>query len=230
MLAFPWQALGIIYALTLTMVATGPAQPHQHSAQSPAPPGQHAPADAEKPERDGMSPPMRGMMGHGGMTRHGGMMQRHLAQLTQQLHLSDEQRAQTQTLLRQHMKDVIRLRAELDAMALDLPPLLETEVVELPKVKQLVHDIAAKEADLRLAHITAMQDIRKLLTPEQQKQWRTMPGHMLGDGGMMGAGGGMEHGPIMGRGEPRESRRGRSERRERGERHDRDSSAQEGGR
>ena len=57
------------------------------------------------------------------------------------------------------------------------------------KVKQLFQAIAANEADLRLAHVTAMQNSRKLLTPEQQKQFRTLPGHMIGGGTMMGPGG-----------------------------------------
>ena len=112
------------------------------------------------------------------------MLQQHLEWLSQQIKLSDEQRAQVQTLLRNHAKDIIRLRAEIDTMALDVPPLLETNPVDLAKVKQLFQAIAAKEADLRLAHVTAMQDIRKLLNPEQQKQFHTMPGHMMGDGAM----------------------------------------------
>jgi Spy/CpxP family protein refolding chaperone len=148
-----------------------------------------------------MMRPMRGMMGHGGM-----MLQRHLEWLSQQLKLNDEQRTQVQSLLRTHAKDVIRLQAEINTMTLDVPPLLEANPVDLAKVKQLFQAIAAKEADLRLAHVTAMQDIRKLLTPEQQKQFRTMPGHMMGDdammgpSGMMGRGGMMGPGGMMGRG------------------------------
>jgi Spy/CpxP family protein refolding chaperone len=146
-----------------------------------------------------MMQPMRGMMGPGGM-----MMQQHLEWLSQHLKLSDEQRAQAQTLLRNHAKDVIRLRAEIDTMTLDVPPLLEANPVDLAKVKQLFQAIAAKEADLRLSHVTAMQDIRKLLTPEQQKQFRAMPGHMMEGGGMMGRGmmgrGMMGHGGTMSRG------------------------------
>ena len=145
---------------------------------------------AEEQEQAPMMQPMRGMMGHGGM-----MLQQHLEWLSQQLNLSDEQRAQVQTLLRSHAKEVIRLRAEIDTMALDVPPLLEANPVDLTKVKQLFQAIAAKEADLRLAHVTAMQDIRKLLNPEQQKQFRTMPGHMMGDGAMMRPGGMMGRGP-----------------------------------
>ena len=143
---------------------------------------------AEEQEQAPLMRPMRGMMGHGGRN-----LQQHVEWLSQQLKLSDEQRAQVQTLLRSHAKDVIRLRAEIDTMTLDVPPLLEANPVDLAKVKQLFQAIAVKEADLRLAHVTAMQDIRKLLTPEQQKQFRTMPGHMMGDGAMMGRG-------MMGRG------------------------------
>ena len=137
-----------------------------------------------------MMQPMRGMMGHGGM-----MLQQHLEWLSQQLKLSDEQRAQVQMLLRNHAKEIIRLQAEIDTMSLDIPPLLEANPVDLAKVKQLFQAIAAKEADLRLAHVTAMQDIRKLLNLEQQKQFRTMPGHMMGDDAMMGPGGMMGRGP-----------------------------------
>jgi len=150
---------------------------------------------AEEQEQAPMMRPMRGMMGHEGM-----MLQQHVEWLSQQLKLSDEQRTQVQTLLRNHAKDIIRLRAEVDTMALDVPPLLEANPVDLAKVKQLFQAIAAKEADLRLAHVTAMQDIRKLLTPEQQKQFRTMPGHMMGDGAMMGPGGMMGGGGMMGHG------------------------------
>jgi hypothetical protein len=43
--------------------------------------------------------------------------------------------------------------------------------------------IAAKEVDLRMAHVTARQDIRKVLTPEQQKQFKTMHGDRMREGG-----------------------------------------------
>ena len=195
---------GFTCALTLALAPGGIAQQQQHQEHHPsgAPAAQDKPTmtAAEEQEQAPMMQPMRGRMGHGGM-----MLQQHLEWLSQQLKLSDEQRAQVQTLLRNHAKDIIRLRAEIDTMALDVPPLLEANPVDLAKVKQLFQAIAAKEADLRLAHVTAMQDIRKLLNPEQQKQFRTMPGHMLGDGGMMGGGamrgrGMMRPGGMMGRG------------------------------
>ena len=189
--------VGFTFALTLALAPGGIAQ-QQHQKQHPsgAPAAQDKPTmtAAEEQEDAPMMRPMRGMMGHGGM-----MLQRHLEWLSQQLKLSDEQRTQVQTLLRSHAKDVIRLRAEIDTMTLDVPPLLEANPVDLAKVKQLFQAIAAKEADLRLAHVTAMQDIRKLLTPEQQKQFRTMPGHVMGDSGMMGGDAMMGRGAMMGR-------------------------------
>jgi Spy/CpxP family protein refolding chaperone len=183
--------VGFTFALTLALAPGGIAQ-QQHQEHHPS---AATAAQDEEQEQAPMMRPMRGMMGHGGM-----MLQRHLEWLSQQLKLSDEQRTQVQGLLRNHAKDVIRLRAEIDTMTLDVPPLLEATPVDLAEVKQLFQAIAAKEADLRLAHVTAMQDIRKLLTPEQQKQFRTMPGHMLGDGAMMGPGGMMGGGAMMGRG------------------------------
>jgi Spy/CpxP family protein refolding chaperone len=104
------------------------------------------------------------------------MMQRHLRRLTQQLGLSDDQRTQVQALLRNHAKEVIRLQADIATMQSDVRQLLDVEPVDLLKVKPLVQAIAAKEVELRLSHITTMQEISKLLTPEQQKTFRTMPG------------------------------------------------------
>ena len=194
-----YMIIGFTFALTLALATGSRAQQPQHQEHHPS--GASAEQDrptmaaAEEQEDAPMMRPMRGMMGHGGM-----MLQRHLEWLSQRLKLSDEQRTQVQAQLRTHAKDVIRLRAEIDTLALDVPLLLEADPVDLAKVKQVFQAIAAKEADLRLAHVTAMQDIRKLLTPEQQKQFRTMPGHMMGEGAMMGPGGMMGGGRMMGRG------------------------------
>jgi Spy/CpxP family protein refolding chaperone len=51
---------------------------------------------------------------------------------------------------------------------------LQADQPDLSKVKDMLQNITSKEAQLRFARITTMQDIRKVLTPEQQKQWRAM--------------------------------------------------------
>jgi Spy/CpxP family protein refolding chaperone len=43
-----------------------------------------------------------------------------------------------------------------------------------------------------MAHVTARQDIRKLLTPEQQKQFKTMQDHRMSEGGKRAHGPGAE--------------------------------------
>jgi Spy/CpxP family protein refolding chaperone len=55
--------------------------------------------------------------------------------------------------------------------------------VDLAKVKQQFQAIAAKEVDLHLAHVTALEEIRKVLTPEQQQQFKTLQGRMRHEGG-----------------------------------------------
>ena len=150
----------------------------------------------EEEETEEASPP-RGMMGMGGMIR------RHLARLAQQLALTDDQRAQVRALLGNHAKEAIRLRADIGVMTVDIRQLLEADPVDLPKVKQLLQSIAGKEVDLRVAHITLMQEISKLLTPEQRQKFRAMRESIMGAGGMMGMMGpsGMrEPGGMMGQG------------------------------
>jgi Spy/CpxP family protein refolding chaperone len=113
-----------------------------------------------------------------------GRFAEHINRRLERLDLNDSQRSTVQTLLRTHAKEVIRLRADMDTMRVDLRQLLHTEPVDLTRVKQALQAIAAKEVDLRLAHITVMQEIRQVLTPEQQKQLRTRSEqHRSRDGG-----------------------------------------------
>jgi Spy/CpxP family protein refolding chaperone len=138
----------------------------------------------------GMMRGRRGMMGH---------MQRQMAKLTERLNLSDEQQLKVQALLRTYAKEGIRLKADIATAHIDLQQLLDTQPIDMDGVKSALQTMAGKEAELRLGHIAAMQDIQKLLTPEQQKQFSTLWGPMSG-GGMMGHGGIMGRGSMMGRG------------------------------
>jgi Spy/CpxP family protein refolding chaperone len=143
---------------------------------------------AQGEEDDEEASPPRGMRGRRGMMGPDGTLGRHMERLAQQLQLTDPQQAQVRTLLRNHAKEAIRLRADIGVLAVDVRQLLDTDPVDLPKVKQLLQGMAMKEADLRLAHVTLMQEVNKLLTPEQHKQFRTMRERMMGMGGMMGRG------------------------------------------
>jgi Spy/CpxP family protein refolding chaperone len=173
-----WKIMALVFVCTLVLV------PRARAQQDPFP-RPHAPSTlmvADKHDED--EEHEHGRRGHEGRMGHEGMrIQQHLDRLTQQLKLTDEQRAKVRTILYNHAKDMIRLQAEMATLRLDVPPLLEAEPVDLAKVKQQFLAIAAKEVDLHLAHVTAMQEIRKGLTPEQQQQFKTMQGLMMREGG-----------------------------------------------
>jgi Spy/CpxP family protein refolding chaperone len=116
-------------------------------------------------------PRMRPM--HHGMGR-GATEFRHMERLVQRLGLSDEQQRQVQPLLLNYAKEAIQDRADIAVTRLEIRQQLSADQPDLSQVKDMLQNIANKEAQLRFAHITTMQDIRKLLTPEQQEQWRAM--------------------------------------------------------
>src|SRR5262245_60634549 len=190
-----WKIVVLACVLTLACIPGVKAQQPPQPADTPAYQDPPAATGAQGQEQEPRRPRWPGMRGrqeqewrrpqwHGMRGNMGMRLQYFLARLTQQLNLNDVQRAQVQTLLQTYGRDVIRLRAEIDTTALDVPPLLQAEPVDLAKVKQVVQSIAAKRADLQMARITLMQDIRKLLTPEQLQQFRTMQSHMRGYRGM----------------------------------------------
>ena len=175
-----WQIIALALMCTLVLVPRVRAQ----QALSPRP---HTPGTlimADKHDEDEDEEHEHGRRGHEGRMGHEGMrLQQHLDRFTQQLNLTDQQRTQVRTILYTQAKEMIRLQAELATLRLDVLPLLEAEPVDLAKVKQQFQSIAAKEADLHLAHVTAMQEIRKVLTPEQQQQFKTLQGRMMHEGG-----------------------------------------------
>jgi Spy/CpxP family protein refolding chaperone len=175
-----WQMIALVFVGTLVLVPRARAQPDPF-------PRPHAPGTlmmADKHDDDEDEEHEHGRRGHEGRLGHEGMrLQQHLDRLTQQLTLTDEQRTKVRPILYNHAKEMIRLQAELATLRLDVPPLLEADPVDLAKVKQQFLAIATKEADLHLAHVTAMQEIRKGLTPEQQQQFKAMRGRMMHEGG-----------------------------------------------
>ena len=173
-----WKIIALAFVCTLALVPRGMAQ--QDPSPRLHPPGILIAADQHDEDEEHE----HGRRGHEGRMGHEGMqIQQHLERLTQQLKLKDEQRAQVRTIMYTHAKEMIRLQAELATLRLDVPPLLEAEPVDLAKVKPQFLAIATKEADLHLAHVTAMQEIRKGLTPEQQQQFKTLQGRMMHEGG-----------------------------------------------
>jgi len=175
-----WQIIALAFVCTLILVPRVRAQ--QTLSPRPHAPGTLIVADNHDEEED--EEHEHGRRGQEGrLEREGMRLQQHLDRLAQQLKLTDQQRAQVRTILFTQAKEMIRLQADLATLRLDVLPLLEADPVDLAKVKQQFQSIAAKEVDLHLAHVTAMQEIRKVLTPEQQQQFKTLQGRMRHEGG-----------------------------------------------
>lgn len=132
--------------------------------------------------------PQSGMMERGGMMMGRGSMDwHHVERLSQQLDLTEEQSTKVEALVRAHMKEAIRLKAEIAIKRLDVGALVAAEPVDMSKVKALLQSMAALDTDLHMAHLTLRQDINTLLTPEQQHTFRAMRRRMMHrHGGMMG--------------------------------------------
>jgi len=175
-----WKIMVLTCVCTLVLVSRGRAQ--QAPSPRPHPPSTLIVADNHDEEED--EEHEHGRRGQEGrLEREGMRLQQHLDRLAQQLKLTDQQRAQVRTILFTQAKEMIRLQADLATLRLDVLPLLEADPVDLAKVKQQFQSVAAKEVDLHLAHVTAMQEIRKVLTPEQQQQFKTLQGRMRHEGG-----------------------------------------------
>ena len=173
-----WKIIPLAFVCTLAFVPRGMAQ--QDPSPRPHAPGIRMAVDKHNEDEEHE----HGRRGHVGRMGHEDMrIQEHLEWLTQQLKLKDEQRVQVWTILYNHAKDRIRLQAELATLRLDGPPLLEAEPVDLAKIKQHFLAIAAKEVDLQMAYVAAVQAIRQVLTPEQQKQFKALHGRMMREGG-----------------------------------------------
>lgn len=127
-------------------------------------------------------------MGYGYRMGEGGWFMHHMERMAQQLDLTEAQQTQIQALHRTYAKAAIRARANRRIQKINLHELLDTESVKMDDVRALLDNIAAQRAELRFSHITLMQDIKKLLTPEQQKKFRSMGGFMMAQGGNMGCG------------------------------------------
>src|SRR5262245_31403711 len=159
-------------ALMFMVAGRGMAQQPQPSDSQSSREGPSA-ASTQSPTSGRLMRPMHHRMGMGAAES------RHMERLVQNLGLSDEQQRQVRPLLLNYAKEAIRDRADIAVTRLEIRQLLSANQPDLSKVKDMLQNIAAKETQLRFARITTMQDIRKLLTPEQQEQWRAVHSHSM---------------------------------------------------
>ncbi len=109
-----------------------------------------------------MGPGMMMGSGYGGMMGMGGMLP--------YLNLSPQQWGQVRALASSRLDKMADLRAKLFQQRLELYNLISPGKVDPAKVKKLFAKMAELKAELFLTGLGYLQQVKKMLTPEQKKQ------------------------------------------------------------
>ncbi len=132
-----------------------------------------------------------GMMQGMGCMQAGGMMMdddhpmwKHLMSLG----LDEKQKDAIKALQTKTMKEMIRKKADAQIAAIELQNLLDKDSVDMKAVEAAVKKSESFRTAMYLAHISAHEELKSILTPEQRKRLKEMTamGHGPGcAGGMM---------------------------------------------
>jgi Spy/CpxP family protein refolding chaperone len=154
--------------------------------------------------KDGMG--KSGMMGGGGMGMMGmhgpgmgmGMMGMHgpgmemggIGQMMKMMHtmsmltLTPDQKKRLQLATLQHQKEAIPLLGQILMAGVEIQELLLVDPANLDKVKSKVKEKYDAAAKLEMSHLALRQEVKQMLSPEQQQQMEFM---MMEMGPMMGS-------------------------------------------
>jgi Spy/CpxP family protein refolding chaperone len=126
------------------------------------------------------------MMGmHGPGMEMGGMGEMmKMMRAVSKLNLTADQTKKLQLSTLQHQKEAIPLFGQIRLAGVEIQELLLAEPTNLDKVKSKVKDKYDAAAKLEMSHLALMQEVKKLLTPEQRQRLESM---MMEMGPMMGS-------------------------------------------
>ncbi len=103
------------------------------------------------------------------------------------LDLTEDQQKKVRALKSDYIKNSIKAGADIGVAEVELKELLAAETVNLSRVKSKINEIGAKKAELRFLRIKSLEDLKKILTPEQRKNLGAVtapPGSCPMTGGM----------------------------------------------
>lgn len=86
------------------------------------------------------------------------------------LDLTEDQQKKVRALKNDYIKNSIKAGADIAVAEVELKELLAAETVNLSRVKSKINEIGAKKAELRFSKIKSLEDLKKILTPEQRKK------------------------------------------------------------
>ena len=152
------------FLIVLALLGTGGAVLHAQPARAKAQAFTKAPA--------GRAAWMRGRM-----------------RMMQKLNLTDVQQKQIENLRTAMQKQAVELRSKIQLDRIDLRELLRADEPNRPAIEKKLDDIASLQTKQKMLRIDHMFDVKKILTPEQQKIWKSeMKPMMFGRFGGRGMG------------------------------------------
>ncbi len=127
-----------------------------------------------------------------------GMMGRGM-QFMKKLNLTEEQQKQVSDIHLNVQKQLVADRAKEQTARIELRQLLKADNPDRSAIEKKMNEIADVTVQMKMRHLDAWYAINKLLTPDQQKQWKKMLEMIptMGQRGMR-QGMGMQHGGKMG--------------------------------
>jgi Spy/CpxP family protein refolding chaperone len=103
---------------------------------------------------------------------------KHTLELATELQLSEAQRAETRQIYNRMHQEAVRLGALIIDGEKELDHLFATQAVDSDALQSLTKRIAQLRGDLRLAHLQAHIDMKRVLSPEQINKYDALRGYV----------------------------------------------------
>ena len=107
---------------------------------------------------------------------------RHVLDLATQLQLSETQRTETQQIYDRMHQEAVRLGTLVVDKERELDHLFATEAVDSQTLQKLTQQIAQLQGDLRVAHLQAHVEVKRVLSREQIDTYDALRGYTVGTG------------------------------------------------
>ncbi|MDQ3687118.1 MAG: Spy/CpxP family protein refolding chaperone [Acidobacteriota bacterium] len=105
----------------------------------------------------------------------------HVLELSQQLQLTDDQRAATQRSFERMRAEAVRLGRLFVEKEAELNRLFGDVRADSGNLQRLVGETARLQGELRLSHLRAHLEMRSILTPQQITRYNELRGYGTGD-------------------------------------------------
>jgi Spy/CpxP family protein refolding chaperone len=103
---------------------------------------------------------------------------KHALELATELQLSEAQRAETQQIYNRMHQEAVRLGALIIDGELEVNQLFATQAVDSDTLQSLTKQIAELQGDLRLAHLQAHVEMKRVLSREQIDKYDALRGYV----------------------------------------------------